>query len=124
MDDVHEKREVYGADLVALLIDDPQYCGLAWMGPTKDRMFSVTSWSCATGYYSFGHEIAHNLGCEHDRGTSGACSNTTSNYGYRDPQARFRSILGYNCRSGQCDENAGGSCPRVQMFSNPLETYE
>jgi hypothetical protein len=61
MDDVHNKRERYGADMVHLMIDDSQFCGIAWLGPRKERMFSVSSWKCATGYYSFGHEIAHNM---------------------------------------------------------------
>ena len=55
--EVHSLREYYGADLVAMIIDDPLYCGVAWTGPDKDYMFSVTAWNCATGYYSFGHEI-------------------------------------------------------------------
>lgn len=54
---VHEDREKYGADIVALLIEDAQYCGLGYIGPADYLMFSVTGWSCATGYYSFGHEI-------------------------------------------------------------------
>jgi hypothetical protein len=61
MDDIHAKRSNYGADLVALLIDDPQSCGFAWQGPIKNYMFSASAWDCATGYYSFGHEIGHNL---------------------------------------------------------------
>jgi len=109
---------------VALIIDDSTYCGIAWVGPRIDRMFSVTAWNCATGYYSFGHEIGHNMGCRHDRGTSNACSSTNSYYGYRDPQARFRSILAYNCVSGQCDGNAGGGCTRRQFFSNPDFLFE
>ncbi len=51
MDDVHSKRNTYGADLVAMIIDDRQYCGLAWGGPTYSHMFSVSSWSCATGEF-------------------------------------------------------------------------
>jgi len=123
MDNVHALRTLYGADLVAMIIDDPQYCGIAYLGPSKNYMFSVTAWNCATGYYSFGHEIGHNLGCNHDKGTSDACASGNINYGYRDPNADFRSILAYNCGSGQCDYNAGGGCPRVQRFSNPYEKY-
>ena len=63
MDDVHIKRNTYGADIVAMIIDDPQYCGMAYLGPSIDLMFSVTAWNCATGYYSFGHEIGHNMVC-------------------------------------------------------------
>jgi hypothetical protein len=61
MDDVHAIRADVGADLVAMIIHDPTSCGTAWLGPTKHKMFSVSHWDCATGYFSFGHEIGHNL---------------------------------------------------------------
>lgn len=61
LDQAHTLRTTYGADIVALLIDDSQYCGLAWLGPSIGLMFSVTAWNCATGYYTFGHEIGHNF---------------------------------------------------------------
>ena len=57
MDDVHLKRKKYGADLVALMIHDDNYCGAAWRGPDPAKMFSVVRHSCATGYFSFGHEL-------------------------------------------------------------------
>ena len=124
IDGVHQDRETYGGDLVALLINDPQYCGIAYVGPSKNYMFSVTAWNCATGYFSFGHEVGHNLGLMHDRGTTNACNGVNYNYGYRDPNARFRSILAYSCRSGQCDNNpANNRCTRVQRFSNPNIPY-
>jgi peptidyl-Asp metalloendopeptidase len=59
MDEIHALRDQYGADLVVLIIDDPQYCGLGYVGPSKDWMFSVSAWNCATGYYTFGHEIGY-----------------------------------------------------------------
>jgi len=123
MDDVHAKRIEYGADVVALLIDPDQNCGRGYIGPGVNLMFSVTAWDCATGYYSYGHEIGHNFGCEHDKGTKGHCYTTDYNYGYRDPQAEFRSILAYNCVAGQCDNIVGGGCNRVQRFSNPNYLY-
>ena len=87
-------------------------------------MFSITAWNCATGYFTFGHEVGHNLGMSHDRGTSNRCNGKNFNYGYRDPEARFRSILGYGCRSGQCDRNpANRACTRVQRFSNTKYMY-
>jgi hypothetical protein len=61
LDQAHTLRTTYGADIVALLIDDSQYCGKAWLGPSIGLMFSVTAWNCATGYYTFGHEIGHNF---------------------------------------------------------------
>ena len=49
LENAHVLRQKYGADIVVLLVDDPQSCGSAYAGPTKDFMFSVVSWSCATG---------------------------------------------------------------------------
>lgn len=53
LDDVHEKRALYGADLVAMIVGGGTYCGIAYLGPKLDSMFSVTHFSCATGYYRY-----------------------------------------------------------------------
>ena len=116
-------RSTYGADLVVLLIDDPQYCGLAYVGPRIDLMFSVTAWNCATGYYTFGHEVGHNLGLLHDRGTENACGNGGYNYGYRNPNGSFRTTLAYSCRTGQCDNNSSNGCSRIKRYSTPNVFY-
>jgi hypothetical protein len=70
---VHRWRDQYGADAVSLWIDLDTNCGLAYAGnPTSERWaFSVVHYKCATGYYSFVHELAHLLGAEHDRQTQG-----------------------------------------------------
>ena len=87
-------------------------------------MFSVTRYSCATGYYTFGHEIGHNVGMFHDRGTENSCSEpATFNYGYRDPNADFRTILSYDCKMGECDSMPKDGCSRVQRFSNSDSRY-
>mmetsp|Transcript_11755 Transcript_11755/g.17849 ORF Transcript_11755/g.17849 Transcript_11755/m.17849 type:complete len:595 (+) Transcript_11755:45-1829(+) len=114
-----QNRATYGADIVAMILDDANFCGQAFLGPRIDKMYSVTAWNCATGYFSFGHEIGHNLGLRHDRGTENDCENTKFQFGYRDPQARFRTILAYDCIANQCDNNAGGECTRIQRFSSP-----
>ena len=63
MGDVAGKRNTYGADMVALIVDIDNFCGLAWRSdlPYDGYMFSVTDWSCATGGYTFGHELGHNF---------------------------------------------------------------
>jgi len=114
-----QNREIYGADIVSMILDEPFFCGQAFMGPRIDNMYSVTALNCATGYFSFGHEIGHNLGLKHDRGTENDCENTKFHFGYRDPNAKFRTILAYNCVANQCDDNAGGDCTRIQRFSSP-----
>ena len=63
-------------------------------------------------------------GCNHDRGASNACSNTNYNYGYRDPQGRFRDILASACTPGQCDGyNGTGACNRIQRFSKNYANF-
>lgn len=121
--DVHTNRATYGADIVALIINDSTYCGLGWIGPRIEFMYSVTDYSCATGIYAFGHEIGHNLGLYHDRGTDDTCGGSGYNYGYRDPQANFRTVMAYDCQSRQCDNNVGGGCTTIPRYSNPNFTY-
>ena len=56
------------ADAAALLISDFDSCGIAYFDVTSScGAFSITKKSCATGYYSFGHEIGHNFGANHNR---------------------------------------------------------
>jgi len=130
---LHDKRSEYAADMVVVIIQDPSYCGLAYMGPSKSLMYSATSYSCATGYYSYGHELGHNMGCDHDRGSSSPCTSDPDckcsgygfGFGHRDPGGSFRSIMAYGCRDNDpCfPQNVAGSCPRVAMFSNPTYGY-
>mmetsp|Transcript_25872 Transcript_25872/g.54682 ORF Transcript_25872/g.54682 Transcript_25872/m.54682 type:complete len:878 (+) Transcript_25872:275-2908(+) len=129
LDYVHAKRTAVAADMVALITTGAG-CGIAWLSgncptclPTANRMFSVTRWDCATGYYSFGHELGHNMGCNHDKGTSNACGSSDYRYGYRGTNGQYRSILSYSCATGQCDNNPGGSCTRMQFFSNPDPSF-
>jgi len=130
LDYVHHMREDKGADMVAL-ITTGKGCGIGWISgncetcnPDKNWMFTVTKYSCATGQYSFAHELGHNMGCNHDKGTTGRCGSSDYRYGYRDPNSQYRSILSYPCKSGQCDENPGGSCSRALFFSTPDPNYQ
>jgi len=55
------------ADSAALLVADLSGCGIAYTHVTGSCFtLSVTKKSCATGYYSFGHEIGHNYGAKHN----------------------------------------------------------
>jgi hypothetical protein len=71
MDELHALRDSYGADLVSLIEEEPQYCGIAYRMTSlstgfASAAFSVVHRTCATGYYSFAHEIGHNQGAHHD----------------------------------------------------------
>lgn len=111
LDEVHALRDMYGADLVSMIVGGSQYCGLGYMMANpgagfESWAFSVVARGCATGYYSFAHEIGHNLGCQHDHDHAGSGAYGFS-YGHRAPDASWRTVMAY----------APG--PRIKHFSNP-----
>ena len=59
LDDIHGLRRQHKADMVAMIVENPDSCGIAYIGPGYDRMFSVTHRSCATGYYTFGKNVTY-----------------------------------------------------------------
>ncbi len=121
MDNVHALRDSLGADLVALLTNEGNYCGIAYLtGATGSASsgFSVTAPSCFSNQ-TFAHEIGHNQGNHHDRANGGSAAFPYS-YGYRtcDQIAntagqKFRTVMAYSCTDS----------PRVNWFSNPNILY-
>jgi hypothetical protein len=116
MDTVHQLRNQYKADLVALIVDNGgPYCGIAYVMANGPRAsfasyaFSVTDRDCVSNN-TLTHELGHNMGDAHDR-ASGSSGVFPYSYGYRDPVGRFRTIMAYACPNV--------SCPRVKYFSNP-----
>jgi hypothetical protein len=110
-DDVHALRDEYGADMVSLIYDTGSYCGVAYIMTTlsasfESSCFSVVRDSCATGYYSFAHELGHNMSSAHDRANAGSAL-TSYSYGWRTTDNAYRSVMAY----------APGT--RIAMFSNP-----
>ena len=55
--DIRTQRLKHGADIVSMIVGTTDFCGLGYIGPHKEYMYSISSWNCATGYFSFGHEI-------------------------------------------------------------------
>ena len=119
MDNVATLRNTYGADLVSLFVENPQYCGLAWVGPSADYAYSVVNRGCASGNYSFAHELAHNFGALHDPYVDPSTSPYAYGHGLTDPAEGWRTVMAYN---NACAA-AGTSCVRIPFFSNPSLTY-
>lgn len=119
MDDVHTLRDAYGADEVVLIVNNSASCGIGYVMQTVTTAFApyafaVVARNCATGYYSFAHELGHNMGCAHDRANAGVAGAYNYSYGYQAPDEAFRTIMSYNCP---------GNCTRVNYWSNPDKTY-
>jgi hypothetical protein len=125
IDTVHTVRSQKGADIVVMLMVEPNSCGRAKTTyPTSyaSTMFGVVSWHCATGYYSFGHEIGHMLGCNHDRGSTTLCTSKDTNFGFRSKTGKLRDIMALECVKGQCDNSTYSACTRVAAFSGLATT--
>lgn len=78
------------ADHAMLLVNSFSYCGIAYLG-NPSLTVGVTKRSCALGYFSFGHEWAHNLGAHHNREVGGTPPWT----GYLIKGTRKRTVLAY-----------------------------
>ncbi|MFT3684038.1 MAG: M12 family metallo-peptidase [Phycisphaerales bacterium] len=73
MDDMHAMRDAAKADLVMLVVDDPNFTGgAAWYAVYSEASaFSTLNWrGMGGGNLTLAHELGHNFGCAHDRGNS------------------------------------------------------
>ncbi|GHE44241.1 peptidyl-Asp metalloendopeptidase [Vulcaniibacterium thermophilum] len=115
MDEVHARRDASGADVMMLVGNDSSACGLAsGIGSSASTAFATVYWDCATGYYSFAHEIGHLQSARHDPAADPTNTPYAYGHGYRAPNAAWRTIMAYNCSP---------SCPRINYWSNPDKTY-
>lgn len=116
MDNVHTLRNTYGADLVVLVVNDTEACGIASsIGSTATSAFAVADQSCITGYYSFGHEVGHLQGARHDRLVDGSTTPYSYGHGFIPSSKNWRTIMAYG--------NGCSNCQRIQWWSNPLVNY-
>jgi len=78
MEEIHDLRDEYGADLVSLLAEVSGFGGVAWLmnhiAGSPHRGFSVNRvQQMATGY-TFVHEVGHNMGSHHSRNQNSAAA--------------------------------------------------
>jgi hypothetical protein len=132
MDSVQSLRNTYGADLIQLIVNSPDACGLAYVQDPINSTFApfafgVVHYSCISPNYSFGHEMGHNMGLQHDTYVNNSTTPFTYSHGYVNQAAfaggasaskRWRTIMAYN---DQCAAN-GFNCTRLLYFSNPNNT--
>ena len=114
MDEVHGKRDQYGADIAILVTNVTDYCGLASaIGATSSTAFAAVYHGCATGYYSFAHEVGHLQSARHNPEADPTNSPYAFGHGYRYSSGGWRTVMAYNCSP---------SCTRINWWSNPDKT--
>jgi hypothetical protein len=98
--EVHAERRRLAADQVSLIGAYQNYStpgGIGYVNSTASTAFTIVK-SRYFKYFTFGHELGHNIGLRHSDG-------------YVNSTGRFRTIMAY------------GSEPRIRRYSNPLINY-
>ncbi|MFL0810243.1 MAG: DUF5011 domain-containing protein [Agarilytica sp.] len=115
MDEIHARRAEVGADMVMIVSDSNNYCGVAYLDAAVDWAFSAAFTGCMTTYTPI-HELGHNFGAQHDI-ENGTNFYYSFGYGiYNNTQEPFwRTVMSYQC--------PGGGCGRVPYFTSPLLTH-
>lgn len=114
MDEIHDSRDDNAADVAVILLDNGSYCGLAsGIGSDASSAFASVYWDCATGYYSFAHEIGHLQSARHNIEADPTTTPYAFGHGYRYGNS-WRTIMAYDCTS---------SCSRLNYWSNPNVSY-
>ncbi len=118
-EEVAALRETYKADLVALVVNSMDGCGIGYLMNSVGTDFApygftVTARSCAVGNLSLAHELGHNMGSAHNPENSDDAGFPFS-YGHF-VSGVFRTVMSYS-------EPCAGACPRVPFFSNPLISF-
>src|ERR1044072_7367699 len=112
LDDVVPWRSSIHADFVVMIVAANNSCGrAAGFHVPHDATYAVVSFSCATGNYSFAHEIGHLIGARHDPDTDAASTPFAWGHGFRY-RDQWRTIMAYP--GGSC-----GSCPRINAWASP-----
>lgn len=114
LDSVHSLRTSNAADVVMFVIDNASSCGLASaIGASATTAFAAVHHGCATGYYSFGHEIGHLQSARHDPANDPTNTPYAYGHGYQYASGGWRTIMAYACSN---------NCTRINYWSNPAKT--
>lgn len=122
MDEVHMLRNLYAADLVTLVDDDSNYCGIADTLPALSTGYAAAAgfavvhddsvYNCLGSNHALAHALGHLLGNLHNPQSNAARGVFADAYGYRICGA-FRDVMADGCTTE----------PRIPYFSNPNVFY-
>jgi len=104
------------SDATVLLVNSFDSCGIAYKNSiSSGETISVIRKSCALGYYSFGHEIGHNIGLQGDLE-----ENSAYPFGHGHLIEQGTALTGYRTIMAFY---APGHATRVNYYSNPEITF-
>ncbi|MEQ9264098.1 MAG: T9SS type A sorting domain-containing protein [Balneolaceae bacterium] len=123
MDEVHDLRNQYGADMVTLFVDVNDTGGVAWVVTDRtgnaDLTFSLNNIRQAGNSYTVVHELGHNLGNFHSRTQTIQQAPVTGgvfheSVGYQDLVDSIATVMAYTT----------GGLERIPVFSNPSVKWQ
>ncbi|QNP71372.1 hypothetical protein IAG44_19320 [Streptomyces roseirectus] len=116
-------RDKYGADQVSVIAGGKAAGGIGYIpapaGPSWSEWTYTVVAQSAIASYSFGHEIGHNLGSNHDWTTDPAQPDNGAS-GYFPAKGEFSTLMAYE---SSCRTATKGTCGRVNRFSNSHQKY-
>lgn len=128
LDEVPAMRDKLLADVVSLWVEHTagDVCGISYiMDPVTPAFapyaYSVVKRDCATGYYSFGHELGHIMSARHDWYMDPTDGGPFSyDHGFTIPSKGWRTIMAYNASCAAVNV----TCTRILYWSNPDVTRD
>jgi hypothetical protein len=133
MDDMHQDRNLTGADFVSVLIDgrnamgEVPTCGVARVMQSDEvnhdfehLAFSIVSVQCAAANWSLAHEVGHNRGCAHDRNHAQVDGVFDYSYGH---YFAFDEVEETGLRTVMSYDHFYFPHERVPYFSNPEVSF-
>jgi len=133
LDYVPTLRNTFAADAVVMITETLDACGESFIMNPVANTFEPFAYAvvmrngCATGNYSFGHELGHVMSARHDW-TADPTNNSPYAYDHGHlntaPTATgtgaWRTVMAYN---SSCVSTAGINCTRLMYWSNPNVSY-
>jgi hypothetical protein len=124
MDEVHDLRDKYGADVAVLMVEDPMGCGLSIrVGADAADAFTAVHQECAATMYSLAHEIGHLIGARHDRALDDTPRPFPYGHGFVNGKA-WRTMMSYKDSCDGCPRRPVWSSPEVKVDGTPAGNAE
>jgi len=115
MDEVHELRDRFGADVGILVVDDPMGCGLSIRIAAEEKdAFAAMQHECAATMYTLAHEIGHLVGARHDRALDDSTQPFPYGHGFVNG-TDWRTIMSYKDSCDGCERRPVWSSPDVMV---------
>lgn len=112
-------RTETGADQVSLISESADACGIGYLTASAGLAFTAVNRGCAVGNLSFPHELGHNIGMQHDRGSATSAPAYPYSYGYIAPDCSFRDVMSYPICAPRLNHY---SSPRIVINGQPAGT--